>query len=444
MAGQGKTKEIFSKGASVLYSTDMHEQDVSVYAHKSADEIKLLRRNAKRRRVLLIKKIKLICEERGSRSELRVNRQFLVASQEEIWQLNEALSSKSPEEDTAGYQQEIDDDRVSECFRIISDYFQSRLEDEESAASVRSRLVDDHSQTSRGSPTSQSRLREATERLEIARLELQQSEQRLSLVKSQAAREDEELAIESASSIGSTINKRRFRRDAGWSNSVGIGHEQQNSCDWHDPPLVPVLTDTERIPTHRTNQSKAPTSDRWIEETAPSAMQRQTTGYQQLRLEPFDGDVMKWPDFAAGFRALVHDIAQSDYQRMALLRSYLTPSVRSSITQQLSDPSQYWEALRSLKETYGHPILVTNAYLKTMTKLPVVRPEDTGSLQRFVNQMTDAIRGLERTVNAKEINSTALLQMILAKLPKSIRSEWGRRVLKLNRQLDHRDLRLAA
>ena len=127
---------------------------------------------------------------------------------------------------------------------------------------------------------------------------------------------------------------------------------------------------------------------------------------------------MKWPDFAAGFRALVHDIAQSDYRRMALLRSYLTPSVRSSITQQLSDPSQnFREALRSLKETYDHPILVANAYLKTMTKLPVVRPEDTGSLQRFVNQMTDAIRGLERTVNAKEINSTALLQMILTKLP---------------------------
>ena len=92
-------------------------------------------------------------------------------------------------------------------------------------------------------------------------------------------------------------------------------------------------------------------------------MQRQTTGYQQLRLEPFDGDLMNWPDFAAGFRALVYDIAQSDYQRMALLRSYLTASVRSSIPQQLSDPSQYWEALRSLKETYGHPILVANAYL---------------------------------------------------------------------------------
>ena len=314
MAGQGKTKEIFSKVASVHYSTDMQEQGVSVYAHESADEIKLLRRNAKRRQAFLIKKIKLICEERGSRSELRVNRQFLVASQEEIWQLNEALSSKSPEEDTAGYQQEIDD-RFSECFRIISDYFQSRLKDEESAASVRSRPVDDHSQTSRGSPTSQSRLREATERLEIAILELQQSEQWLSLVKSQAAREDEELAIESASSIGSTIDKRRFRRDAGWTNRAGIGHEQQNSCDWHDPPLVPVLTDTEKIPTHRTNQSKTPTSDHWIEETAPSAMQRQTTGYQQLRLEPFDGDVMKWPDFAAGFRALVHDIAQSDYRR---------------------------------------------------------------------------------------------------------------------------------
>jgi len=84
VAGQGKTKEIFSKGASVHYSTDMQEQGVSVYAHESEDEIKLLRRNAKRRQAFLIKKIKLICEERGSRSELRVNRQFLVASQEGI------------------------------------------------------------------------------------------------------------------------------------------------------------------------------------------------------------------------------------------------------------------------------------------------------------------------------------------------------------------------
>ena len=150
---------------------------------------------------------------------------------------------------------------------------------------------------------------------------------------------------------------------------------------------------------------------------------------------------MKWPDFAASFRALVHDIAQSDYQRMALLRSYLTPSVRSSITQLLSDPIQYWEVLRSLKKTYSHPILVGNAYLITMTKLPVVRPENLGSLQRFVNQLTEAIRGLKITVNAKEINYTALLQMILAKLPKSICSECGRRVLKLNRQLDLRDIR---
>ena len=82
------------------------------------------------------------------------------------------------------------------------------------------------------------------------------------------------------------------------------------------------------------------------------------------------------------------------------------PLVRSSITQQLCDPCQYWEALRSLKRTYGHPLLVANAYLKTMTKLPVVRLDELGSLQRFVHQMNDAIIGLE--IIAKEINSTAL------------------------------------
>ena len=68
---------------------------------------------------------------------------------------------------------------------MISDYSQSHLEDEESAASVRSRLVDNRSQTSRASSTSQSPLQEAeypAERLDIARLELQQSEQRLRLL----------------------------------------------------------------------------------------------------------------------------------------------------------------------------------------------------------------------------------------------------------------------
>ena len=92
---------------------------------------------------------------------------------------------------------------------------------------------------------------------------------------------------------------------------------------------------------------------------------------------------------------------------MALLRSHLTPSVRSLITQQLRDPCQYWEALQSLKETYGHPILIANGHFKTMNKLPVVRPEDLGSLQRFVSQLTDAIRGLEKTDDAKDIHSLA-------------------------------------
>ena len=170
VAGQGKTKEIFSKGPSVHYSTDMHEQGVSVYAHDSADEIKLLRRNAKRRQAFLIKKIKLISPRRNIATER--SSELQVAGRR---------YGRVPARDR---RQSLGEGRNYRSFRIISDYFQSRLEDEESAASVRSRLVDDHSQTSRGSPKSQSRLREATERLEIARLELQQSEQRLSLVKS--------------------------------------------------------------------------------------------------------------------------------------------------------------------------------------------------------------------------------------------------------------------
>ena len=99
------------------------------------------------------------------------------------------------------------------------------------------------------------------------------------LMKSQAAREYEEVVIESTSLRASPVNKRRFHEGVGRTNSAGIG-------------------DKHRIATHQTKQSKISTADRWIEETIPSAMRSQTTSFPQLRLELFDGDVMKWSDFA--------------------------------------------------------------------------------------------------------------------------------------------------
>ena len=115
--------------------------------------------------------------------------------------------------------------------------------------------------------------------------------------------------------------------------------------------------------------------DEWIgqEKTLPRRPQGQVN-LPLLRLEPFDGDCTKWPEFSAGFKALIHDVVQTDYQTMAYLRMYLTPEIRSSNAGLLTQPSHYHEALQVLKSRYGHPGLLAKANTALITSLPVVKP----------------------------------------------------------------------
>ena len=121
--------------------------------------------------------------------------------------------------------------------------------------------------------------------------------------------------------------------------------------------------------------------DEWIgQETTLPRRPKGQVNLPPPRLEPFDGDCTKWLEFSAGFKALIQDVVQTDYQRMAYLRMYLTPEIRSGIAGLLTQPSHYHEALQALKSRYGHPGLLAKANTALITSLPVVKPGDLQSL----------------------------------------------------------------
>ena len=64
-----------------------------------------------------------------------------------------------------------------------------------------------------------------------------------------------------------------------------------------------------------------------------------------LKLEPFDGDCTKWPEFSAIFKALIHDVVQTAYQRLVYLRMYFKTKIHSRIAGLLTQPSHYQDAL---------------------------------------------------------------------------------------------------
>ena len=313
------------------------------------------------------------------------------------------------------------------------------------------------------------------EQQRMMQLEQQQRLERLRLEEVQAARDYQEDPADWTSQVSNAVDESRVEEEhppaeelARQSDVVTI--DPSLSPEIHDPSYVPnqlmsaanqrssasptVATGPSHNTRARTESTTVrsspiisgivapsitpqprdrPTSDGWIRDPqAVNATQRHQHGLPQLKLEAFDGDFAKWPDFAAGFKALVHDAVQSDYQRMAFLRMYLSPTVRSSIACQLSDPSRYWEALQSLKDMYGHPMLIAKANYQALANFPNVKPGDLKSLERFTGCFNDAVSGLLKTGHDSDIYSIMTMESVLAKLSSCIKNEWGDQIMLMN------------
>ena len=101
-------------------------------------------------------------------------------------------------------------------------------------------------------------------------------------------------------------------------------------------------------------------------------------------LEKFDGDPLRWPNWIALFKALVHDRRElSNAERMTYLQSSLTGQAEHAISGFLCDGSLYGEALRELQCQFGSPATVIQASLRRVMDLPAVRNNDIPQCQEI-------------------------------------------------------------
>lgn len=151
------------------------------------------------------------------------------------------------------------------------------------------------------------------------------------------------------------------------------------------------------------------TTDRWIfEDFAPVGPvtdgQTMVTMTMIAHLKPFGGDPKDWPLFIQAFKSMVHDVFPSDAQRVTLLLSMLDPSLRAGMSQILSTPHAYKEALQELRRKYGHPHLVSRTYIQHLTSLEPARSGE--ALQSFSTQLHGAVATLDAAGYGHELDST--------------------------------------
>ena len=95
------------------------------------------------------------------------------------------------------------------------------------------------------------------------------------------------------------------------------------------------------------------------------------------------------------------------------------------------DPdSGYAEAKPLLKEKYGDPYRISNAFIKKVTEWPILKPYDDAGLDRFSTFLTQCCSAMESLSYLSILDHPHNLQTLVKKLPFHLQDRWRRVAVK--------------
>lgn len=151
----------------------------------------------------------------------------------------------------------------------------------------------------------------------------------------------------------------------------------------------------------------------------------------KINLNPYDGDPKKWSEFISTFRTFVHlNNTLTIEEKMATLKISLTEDIKNGLGDSLSNAQLYTKALETLESTYGHPQIVSRAYIQSIIDLPKVNNNDFKTLIKFSQSLSGSVASLKEGGFGHELMSSGLLQLIVTKLSPELQSRWGRKIAK--------------
>ncbi|KAI9562538.1 hypothetical protein GHT06_009990 [Daphnia sinensis] len=145
--------------------------------------------------------------------------------------------------------------------------------------------------------------------------------------------------------------------------------------------------------------------DGWIyqpfEETPPGREGQTVVTMAMLpNLKQFARDPRDWPMFIQTFKNMVHNMFVSDAHRLTLLHTMLASNLRTGMSQILTSPMAYRNALQELRRKYGQPHLVVQTYIQGLMDLPPVRGD---TIEAFSSQLHGAVSTLESSGYGHEL-----------------------------------------
>ena len=153
-----------------------------------------------------------------------------------------------------------------------------------------------------------------------------------------------------------------------------------------------------------------------------------------IELDVFDGNPLDFHYFMTLFHEVVEKRIDDPRGRLARLLKYTSGNAKEMIKHCVQEPPTmgYQHAKKILVEKYGNPYHVMVEYRNEITAWPIISGDVEG-YQRFYNFLRK-FESIIQSAQWNQLDTTDVINMLLAKLPGHTRDTWAKSVLGISRR----------
>ena len=148
----------------------------------------------------------------------------------------------------------------------------------------------------------------------------------------------------------------------------------------------------------------------------------------KLTLPSFHGDYTKWSEFWEIFDCNIHNNdAISDVEKFSYLRGLVKGNAQRVIEGLSMTAANYTEAVDLLKKRFGSKNRILKAHVREMLLIEPIKSTKNGALRTLVDKILVHVRALNSLGLDPETYGAFLMQIILSRLPSQLKTEWARK-----------------
>ena len=166
--------------------------------------------------------------------------------------------------------------------------------------------------------------------------------------------------------------------------------------------------------------------------SAPKTQSVLSIRIPDIKIEAFSGNVVDFPSWEIAFDAIVDSHVHCTDVKINMLCQHLAGDAKSLVLGLLSHRSEtsYKAARKRLKERYGNPSILCQAFLDRIEEWPVMKANQPRELQQFSDLLVQ-IAELRKSIGGLRIlDFPQESKKILIKLPMYFENEWREAVCK--------------